>query len=69
MAWFIFSGLTSCPLRELFDVGEQQRLVFGADGAILGDALLTATQDVSLVIGVSADLDLDRGLLLCRIEW
>ena len=38
-------------LGELFNVGEEPLFVFGADGAILGDALRTATQDVSLVSG------------------
>jgi hypothetical protein len=41
---------------------------FDADGAIVGDALLAETQDARLVIGVSADLDLDGGLLLAGLS-
>jgi DNA invertase Pin-like site-specific DNA recombinase len=35
----------------------------------LHNILHELTQDVSLVISLSAELDLDHGLLLCRIEW
>ncbi len=38
-----------------------------ADGAVLGDALLAAAQRVGL-FAVDAGLDLDRGLLLRRVE-
>jgi len=53
--------------RQPIDVGAQAVFLLGADGAVLGDALLAAAQHVG-VVPLRAGLDLDRGLLLGAIE-
>ena len=62
--------LAGDALSKFFNIGEQAALLFYADSTIFGDdALLAAAEHVSLLIIVSsADLDLDRGLLLRWIE-
>ena len=53
--------------RQFVDVGAQTAYLLGADGAIFGDALLTAAEHVG-VLTVGTGLDLDRGLVLTRVE-
>src|SRR5208337_3573417 len=53
--------------RQLVDVGAQAAFLLGADGALLGDALLAAAQHIG-VVTLGAGLDLDRSLLLGAVE-
>jgi hypothetical protein len=53
-------------LGELVEIGAQAALLLGADGAILGDALLGAAEHPGVLI-IGAGLDLDAALLLGRV--
>ena len=59
------SSVCDAPRQAVY-IGTQAAFLFGADCAILGDALFAAAQHIGL-FAITTGLDLDHGLLLTRI--